>query len=60
MEDELHPINLWEMIDDSNSLAEADNTDLNLNLEHKTYVWGVKIICDLYDFSSKHWGKEHN
>ena len=50
---DLCPISLYEMIKDFNSLA-ANNVDLDLNLDNEAYVWGVRSVCELFDFSSKH------
>ena len=57
-DDDLCPISLHEMIKDFNSLA-ADNVDLDLSLDNEAYVWGVRSVCELFDFSSKHWVKEY-
>ena len=57
-DDDLCPIGLREMIKDFNSLA-ADDVNLDLNLDNEAYVWGVRSVCELFDFSSKHWVKEH-
>ena len=58
-DNDLHPIGFREMIEDFNSLA-ANDTDLDLNLDHETYVWDARSVCDLFDFSSKHWATEHD
>ena len=57
MENDLHPIAFREMIEDFSSLA-ADDTDLDVE-EGSVYAWGNRSICDLFDFSSSHWAKEH-
>ena len=56
-ENDLHPIGFWEMIEDFNSLA-ADDADLNVE-EMPIYAWNNRSICDLFDFDSNHWAKEH-
>jgi hypothetical protein len=55
-ENDLHPISVREMIEDFNSLA-AEDTDLDLN--QGKYIWDKRGICELFDFSSKHWETEH-
>ena len=57
MENDLHPIGFREMIEDFNSLA-ADDADLNVE-ETVVYAWTNRSICDIFDFSSNHWAKEH-
>lgn len=54
---DLHPISLREMIEDFNSLA-ADETDIDSDDE--AYNWKSRSICELFDFSSRHWVKEHD
>ena len=54
---DLHPIGLWDMIEDFNSLGAADDTDLDVDTTD--YVWTPQSICDLFDFTSSHWAKEH-
>jgi len=59
-ENDLHLIGLQEMIEDFNSLV-ADDADLDTDLgEPSTYVWTSRSVCDLFDFTSNHWVKEHN
>ena len=54
---DLHPISLREMIEDFNSLA-ADETDIDSDDE--AYNWKSRSICELFDFSSRHWVKDHD
>jgi hypothetical protein len=44
------------MIEDFNSLAAEDALDHG---EEPTYAWGARTICELFNFSSDHWVKEH-
>ena len=46
------------MIEDFNSLA-ADEADLDVE-DGSTYIWDNRTICDLFDFTSDHWVKEHH
>lgn len=58
-ENNLHPICMREMIEDFSSLA-ANNTDSNTSLEDPSmYIWPTRSICELFDFASNHWAKEH-
>ena len=56
-ENNLHPIGFREMIENFNSLAE-DGMDFDLG-DASAYVWGSRSICDLFDFTSNYWIKEH-
>jgi hypothetical protein len=58
-DNDLHTIGLREMVEDFNLVA-ADDTDLDCDHEHaSTHVWDAREICDLFNFSSKHWVKDH-
>ena len=46
------------MIKDFNSLV-ADDADLDVE-EMPIYAWNNRSICDLFDFHSNHWAKEHH
>jgi hypothetical protein len=55
-ETDLHPMGFQEIIKDFSSLADKALLDIEGTFD---YAWTTRSICDLFDFMSDHWVKEH-
>ena len=58
-ENDIHPIGFREMVEDFNSLA-TEGPDMGAGEGGHAYSWENRGICDLFDFTSNYWIREHS